>query len=267
MTIAELAKSNKLTNSTVIFHLNILSDAKIINIRYMPSKKGMAQVAFLAFHDIIFTREGGLDFRDTKLFEQSVGIGEYVDAEFTGFGYATANGYFDSGKAKAFDNRHRAAKQLWATGGYVSYAFENTFAKDNTVDKIEFSLEICSETTCYRNDWKSDIFFSVNGIEVAHYLSPGDFGGSRGKYTPEWWPQNMTQFGNLITVSITEEGTFLNNQPSSKVTLSNLNLADKNKILFTVECRKKSTYYGGFNLFGKGTGNFDQDILFSAIYR
>ncbi len=266
MTIAELAKANGLTNSTVIFHLNILSEANIISVRYLPSKKGMAQVAFLSFNNVVFTREGGLTYSESKMFEQSASVGSYVDADVEGLGYATEDDFYDSGNALAFDEKHVFARQLWAVGGHVTYAFENSFAKNGVPDKITFSLEICSETTCYRNDWKSDIFFVVNGVEVAHYLSPGDFGGSRGRFTPEWWPQNMTQYGNLVEITVDETGSYLNNQPVSKVKLSDLRLDEGNRIAFTVECRKKSTYYGGFNLFGKGSGNFDQDILFFAIY-
>ena len=40
MTVIELAKLNKITNSTAIFHLNILIDAGIVRVQYLPSKKG-----------------------------------------------------------------------------------------------------------------------------------------------------------------------------------------------------------------------------------
>ena len=148
----------------------------------------------------------------------------------------------------------------------MTYAFTNKFAKNTNVSKLGFSMELCSETTCYRNDWKSDIFFAVNGKELAHYLSPGDFGGTPGRYTPSWWPSNMTQYGNLVSVSITNEGTFVNNDRVSAVKLSDLDLSLGNKILFSIYNKNNSTYYGGFNLFGKGTGNYDQDIQMTAFY-
>ena len=266
MTVIELAKLNKITNSTAIFHLNILIDAGIVRVQYLPSKKGSAQIFFLSsFNKITFLREPGESVNNEKVFEQSLGVGEYTNTACKSLGMAI-NGEINSWMSP-FNNKRKSANMIWSFGGDFTYTFSNEFAKNNNViNKLEFSFEVCSETTCYRNDWKSDIFIAVNGIEIAHYLSPGDFGGTRGKYNPENWPSNLTQYGNLVQLSITDEGVFLNNQFICQITLKDLNLNECNGIELRIYNKKESTYYGGMNLFGKGSVNFNQDIVMTAFY-
>lgn len=265
MTIMELAKENGLTNSTVIFHVRILTEAKIIRVRYLPSKKGSAQVCFINFLDVTFSRESGLTYKDTSIHEQSVPVGDYVDTTCEYIGMASPTEIYGQ-YLSAYNSIRFSANLIWTNKGSVTYAFDNRFVHKSKVNKLLFSFEICSETTNYRNDWKSNIFFAVNGTEIGHYLSPGDFGGTRGRLNPEWWPQNMTQFGMLVTLSVTDEGTFVNGEQVSEFTLSDLRLQEGHKILFSIYNKEDSLFQGGFNLFGKGIGNHDQDILLTAIY-
>ena len=81
----------------------------------------------------------------------------------------------------------REALLLWTPCGKVTYEVDNKFCLGgNTVEEIGFSMEICSETSFYRNDWKSNITFAINGVDIATYTSPGDFGGIRGRLNPDW---------------------------------------------------------------------------------
>lgn len=264
-TITQLAKLNEITNSTVIFHINILKDASLINIKYMPSQKGFAQVCFINFQEITFGRRQ-MHSQKTFVHEQSMGVGRFVDAKFDTVAYATKNEIYHLPASEAFSSIRFDAELLWTFGGTVTYAFENNFLIDEKITELRFTLEICSEASYYKNDWKSDITFAVNGKELATYTSPGDFGGTRGKLNPAWWPNNLTQYGSLVTVSVTEKGTSLNNIPTSKVTLKDLNLSAGNKILFTICNKRDAKYYGGFNLFGKSFGNYEQEILLTALY-
>ena len=268
MTIMELARHNGISNSTAIFHLNILRKAEVIKIKYLPSQKGIAQVNFIAFNNITLSRVGGKTFSDVLTDVQSIGVGCYSDAnmEFSHFGLATQTDFIHTGTSP-FNPRRFEATMIWTFGGRVDYAFPNSVFRHKSIQKLQFTLEICSETTCFRNDWKSDIFFAINGTEAAHYLSPGDFGGTRARYAPDWWPQNMTQYGMLVTIDVTDEGTFVNQVKSSDVTLNDLALHDDNKVMFSVYNKKDSTYYGGFNLFGKNAGNYDQDIVLTTYYK
>lgn len=51
----------------------------------------------------------------------------------------------------------------------------------------------------------------VNDVEITTFTSPGDFGGRRGKYTPEYWPVTSTQFGVFKKFTVNYEGVFVDN--------------------------------------------------------
>lgn len=264
LTLIEVAKLNNITNSTALFHLKILQEAEIVAVRYLPGKKGKAQVFFLNHADILLT--GNLTNSTTHfIHEQSVGVGYYVDAKAEVLNVATFDKWIRLGD-RIFSNDRFSAQLLWTDGGSVSYAFENFFAKNSVVQEINFSLEICSEARFYRNDWKSDISFSVNGVDLATYTSPGDFGGVRGKLNPAWWGDENTQYGTLINLSVKHDGTYVNDRKYSEICLKDLKLNVGNKILFTVYNKENAEYYGGFNIFGKSFGNHPQDIVLTAKY-
>ncbi len=52
---------------------------------------------------------------------------------------------------------------------------------------VQFSAELCSEAPLHNDDYPSDITVRVNGVELGTWTSPGDFGGERGRLTPDWW--------------------------------------------------------------------------------
>uniref|UniRef100_UPI00402879BB ArsR/SmtB family transcription factor n=1 Tax=Candidatus Fimenecus sp. TaxID=3022888 RepID=UPI00402879BB len=66
MTVVELAKLNKVTNSTILFHLDLLTAAGVVESRYLPGIKGKAQVFFTNFTKIAFSRVA--DEKDRTMF-------------------------------------------------------------------------------------------------------------------------------------------------------------------------------------------------------
>ncbi len=266
-TITELAELNNITNATVIFHLQILEDSTLIYSKVKPNKKGKTLMFFINFYNLhIFA-----DYKDTSktaMHTQSVGVGDYIEANFNKYmriATNTESHIFENNDA--FNSVRYSAQLLCADNGSFTYAFSNRFAKNNKIKRLEFSLEICSESPYYRNDWKSEISFAINGIEVATYLSPGDFGGIKGRLNPEWWNDKFTQYGLLVIIEITEDGVFLNGEKTSNCeNINTLNIELNNKIDFSVYTKENSKYAGGFNLFGKGFGNYEQDIVMKALY-
>lgn len=265
--ITEIAKLNRITNSTVIFHLGILEEATLIYSKVMPNKKGKTLIFFLNFINIhLFTK--GCNTPNTEVFTQSVGVGNYIDASFNKYiRIATEEESFILEKNDAFDTRRFDAQLICTDNGTFTYAFSNHLFRENPVEKIEFSFEICSEAPYYRNDWKSEITFAVNGIELATYLSPGDFGGTRGELNPDWWDDKFTQYGSFVTVAITDECVYLNGEKSGITSLKDLKLCQNNRIEFTIFIKKGAKYAGGFNLFGRKFGNHPQDILMKTTVK
>ena len=107
------------------------------------------------------------------------------------------------------------AELLWLDHGFISYHFSNKLHK-KTISKLQLSFECCSEASYHRIDWPSDITVKINDIDVCTFLSPGDYGGRRGKNTPEDWFINSTQYGLLYNICIDKNGITLNNVSVSK---------------------------------------------------
>jgi len=154
------------------------------------------------------------------------------------------------------------AECIWFDRGFISYNFPTPPpAQTSTTSEINFSFEICSETNCYNNNWPSDITIYVNKIELLTFTSPGDFGGRRGKYTPEFWPITSTQFGLLKNITINGDGVFLDGQLVNKnITFNDLNLFNGSAIQLTIGIKDDARHKGGINLFGKNFGDFPQGI-------
>src|SRR5262249_5936666 len=131
--------------------------------------------------------------------------------------------------------------------------------------KVEISLEIGSEAPGINEDYPSDIRFTLNGTDLGVWTSPGDFGEVRGKYTPDWWHQKVNQCGLLKVVSIQEEGTYMDGQLLSETGLKSLEL-DRNHWTLSLSVDEGARHIGGLTLFGKGFGNYNQDILFRVFY-
>ena len=107
--------------------------------------------------------------------------------------------------------------------------------------------------------------FAVNDTELCTWTCPGDYGGTRGRLNPDWWANSGTQYGDLVTMTVNERGTFLNNMPAGNTTLSDLKLDESDRLLVSVYNKKDALYMGGFNIFGKKFGNYEQDIILTAV--
>lgn len=134
--------------------------------------------------------------------------------------------------------------------------------KKHKCRELSFSFEICSETLYYNNKWPSDIIVSINGTEVVTFTSPGDFGGRRGKYTPEYWPITSTQFGILKKITVNENGVYVDNIfMHDRVKFDDLKLYEGSAIKLDIGIKEDAEHKGGINLFGKNFGDYPQAIV------
>jgi predicted transcriptional regulator len=132
--------------------------------------------------------------------------------------------------------------------------------------ELEISMEISSEAPFANENWPSDITFTLNGVTLGTWTSPGDFGGgSRGRYTPDWWWDEINQYGLLKVLKINEEGTFIDGNRISEVKLSDLHIQLK-QWTFRISVLEDADNVGGVTLFGTGFGNYNQDIVFRLYY-
>lgn len=263
--IAELAKMLKLPISTLSFHINILRKAGLITVTVKRNSRGNAKLISRQIDrlniDFIGTRVG----RASSQFSLEIPLGSFTDANIsTGCGMASENEIIiaDDLPGVFFSPQRMDAQMIWFSKGYIEYRIPNYMLKDKKIKSVMLSMEICSEAPNYRNEWESDITFWINGEEIATYLSPGDYGGRRGRLNPEWWSDYSTQYGVVKKLKITNECVFLDETAVSNKTLSKLHVTDGDYFTFRIGVKDDAKHQGGVNLFGEKFGDYAQGLMF-----
>lgn len=150
---------------------------------------------------------------------------------------------------------------IWFARGHVEYKFPNNAKVSGLpVAALEFSMELSSEVAGTNVDWPSDISVWINGVLTGTWTSPGDYGDRRGNFTPRWWKLKGSQYGQLKTWRITDQGCFIDGVKASDVSLEDLALNAHHSIRLRVGIDENAQNPGGVNIFGRGFGNYDQDI-------
>lgn len=263
MSIKDLATALGLSSPIITMHIRKLEQANIIKTEKIGQKKiSSLRVDKIAinFPEKIFN---AFDFK-----ESSIPVGHYTNylVEPT-CGLATINEFIgDVDEPKYFmDSRRMDARILWFTTGFVDYQTPNFLSKDENLEMLEISMEISSEFPFSNDNWPSDITFTLNGIELGTWTSPGDFADIRGKYTPDWYPDNLNQYGLLKTIRITKHLTNMDGVPLSNIKISDIPAYEDTWHL-KIEVKEDAEHAGGCTLFGKGFGNYDQDIKVKMFY-
>ena len=261
--IFELSQILDLPVSSVSFHIKSLEEAKLIRVEYKPALKGHKKLCSIEMiNSTIFFCAEAIDDNDDIILDMPVG--GYYDCNITK-GYMADEQDFifrENNCSNFLFTPKRFSAQLFSfQSGFVVYRFPNLLKTNLDYNHLSFSFECCSEAPYYREDWPSDITVWINDIEIATYCSPGDFGGKRGIYTPSYWQLNSTQFGILKKFSIDEQGCYLDNIKTNNHTISSLGFENKNFIELKIGFKENATHIGGINIFGKGFGNYPQNIL------
>ena len=71
----------------------------------------------------------------------------------------------------------------------------------------------------------------------------------------------------LKSFRVTPEGSFVDGVKISPVSIKDLSLSDHRSIRLTVAVREDARHPGGINIFGRGFGNYDQDIILRLTAR
>jgi len=262
MNVKEIAAALKLSPSIVTMHIRKLEEAGLTGSRRVRLNGGTHKMCFLVQKKIeIDLPSPG---HSARIREQTISVGHYTAFEVhptCGLGTREKEiGIWDDPRY-FLDPERVHASILWFGKGYVEYKTPNYLIPDQTAEAIEISMEIASEAPGLRDHWLSDIEFVFNGISLGTWTSPADFGrAARGKYTPEWWHRNVNQYGLLKTIRIDAQGTFIDGERMSDVTVSGLKLQEPFWTLrFSVD--EQAVHLGGLTLYGSGFGNHDQDIV------
>jgi predicted transcriptional regulator len=266
--INELGAELGLSQSTITRHIQQLEATGLVVSEYAAGVQGMQKRCRLRYSRLIVSLDP-VEAADEKVDEVSMPIGLYTLIS-PGAPCGLANrtkfiGFLD--KTQSFYDPDRAtAEILWMADGFVEYTFPNDLPTTMEVDRLELSMEVCSEAPDYNPDWPSDLTLWVNGVEVGTWTCPGDFGGKRAILNPSWWVEHMTQHGLLKIWSVDRTGTFVDGTKVSDVPISRLMLTPQQSIAVRFGVKPDADHQGGFNLFGRGFGNYAQDIVLRLHY-
>lgn len=267
MNVKEIAQELGLTSAIITMHINKLEKAGIIQSERIKGNGGIQKLCRLALDSLIVSFPGA-KAEERKFHEFTIPIGHYTDFYAAPTcGLATTEkviGYFDDPRY-FLDPERVNAKILWLTQGFVEYKIPNFTLLSQTPNELEISLELGSEAPGYNKNWPSDITFFINGVKLGNWTSPGDFGDERGIYTPAWWSSSVNQYGMLKLLRVTKEGSFIDGEKISDITIEDIDI-NKKLWSFRIAVLEDSEHIGGLTLYGRGFGNYDQDIVVRLYY-
>ncbi|MET3898447.1 putative transcriptional regulator [Devosia sp. UYZn731] len=261
----DIAEKLDLPQSTVSTNIQILEEAGLIRTETQKARKGNQKICHSTFDEVLVMFKEDISQQRSNGIEVSMPLGLYTSCEVSApCGLCSSEGIIGllDVPDTFLDPERMKTGLIWFTRGYVEYQFPNN-AKlaQNKIESMEFSMELSSEVPGTSADWPSDITLSVNGTEIGTWMSPGDFGDKRGVYTPDWWKLKGSQYGKLKSWRVTHDGSFVDGMKISPISLVDLDLENHHSIRLRIAVKADAKHPGGINIFGKGFGNYDQDIV------
>ncbi len=268
MNINEIGAALGLAQPTVTKHMQVLEQVGLAVCEYMPGAQGMQKRCRLAA-DKVLVSLARARMPDDCIEEVPMPVGLYTCASpKPTCGLANAEriiGFLDQPQS-FYDPERASARLIWMADGYAEYTFPNTLPSSMRVVRLEFAAEVCSECPDYNHDYPSDITLWINGVEIGTWTSPGDLGGKRGRLNPTWWSDHMTQFGMMKVWSADGGGSYVDGLAAGDATIGDIGIEPHGPIAVRIGIKPGALNAGGFNLFGRGFGNYDQDPTIRLHY-
>lgn len=266
LNLNDIATRLNLSNGAITMHIKKLEESGLIEINTAVGKHGIQKICYLNKDKLM------VDLRSKEIgnrYEVDIKVGHFSNYSASPTcGLATKDsiiGDFDDPRYFA-DPQRIDSEIIWLAEGFLEYRIPNYLKPNQTFKEIQFSMELSSEAPGYCDNYPSDIHFSVNGIELGCWTSPGDFGDSRGTFNPDWWPPHLNQYGMLKLIRINKEGSFIDGCRISDVTLDDIGLDYKSDIRFRIAVTDGPVNKRGLTIYGKSFGNYGQDLLARVLY-
>ena len=267
LSMNELAERLNITNGALTSHIKKLEESGIVTVSQDAVGHGNQKVCSVRLDKILFELQDRP--QNENVYTQDIKVGLFSDfSVFPTCGIASSNrliGEVDDNRYFAHPDRYEA-DILWFTRGYVEYTIPNFVPRNQVIDEICISAELSSEAPGVNNVWPSDISFYLNGTLLGTWVSPGDFGDVKGIFTPDWWFPNWNQYGMLKMIVVNHKGTYIDGLKISDVTIDQFGLTPKSLIKFKLEVPENAEHVGGLTIFGRGFGNYNQDIIVKMAY-
>lgn len=265
MNVNDIARALGMPQSSISANVQQLEDAGLIRTEVQRARKGNQKICHSLFDEVLVMFKDDSTEADANTTEVAMPLGLYTSCQVSApCGLCSAHGIIGllDVPDTFLDPGRMGAGLIWFTRGYVEYQFpNNSKLMKGEIASLEFSMELSSEVPGTSANWPSDITLAVNRIDVGTWTSPGDFGDKRGVYTPDWWTLKGSQYGKLKSWRITREGTYVDGTKISPVRIQDLDLEKHRSIRMRIGVREDAHHPGGANIFGRGFGNYDQDIV------
>ena len=267
--VNELASILNLPQSTVATNVMTLAKAKLISYKIQKAVKGNQKICKNIYDEYVISFQDSSK-SDEEVITVEMPVGLFIEYDVSApCGMCTNKkiiGYLDTPES-FLEPERISAGLLWFEKGYVKYQFpNNSYNKKKPVRKLELTVELSSEIPGTNPKWLSDITLNINNKEVGTWTSPGDFGDKRGNFTPDWWKLEGSQYGLLKTWVVNEEGSYIDGIKISDLKIDDLELTEHHSIKVKFEVKEDAENVGGINIFGKGFGNYNHDILLNLSF-
>jgi len=263
-----IAADLELPLSTVALHIEVLEEAGLIRSEFEPASRGLRKICTRMYDRIILDLPRAEKRREQAV-EMAIPIGSFIECQVIptcGLANATSLiGYMDDPRS-FYEPARSEAQLIWFYQGYVEYRIPNRLPAGVQPDALRLSMEICSEAPHHNPEWPSDITVWVNGVEIGTWTSPADFGGERGRLTPDWWGTHHTQYGLLKEWHVNAQEAAIDGMVLSGVRIQDLKLNAMDFISIRIGVKADAEHVGGINLFGSRFGNYPQDIILRISY-
>jgi predicted transcriptional regulator len=270
--VNDIAETLSLPQSTVATNLMVLEQAGLVKTEKTKGRKGTQKISSALYSEIVIEFQGARrEKKSDGVIEVEMPIGLYNRFEVTApCGLCSPEGiigYLDVPDHFLDPNRIKAGL-IWFEKGFVEYKFpNNSLYNESPISSLELATELSSEVPGTNKEWRSDITLWINDVRVGTWTSPGDYGDKRGKFTPNWWKLEGSQYGLLKHWRVTEKGSFIDGVNISSVTLKDLNLSDHHSISVRLGVEEDANRVGGINIFGRNFGNYDQDLILRLFFK
>lgn len=261
MSMNEIASALGITGGALTGHIKKLEECGILTVESDPAAHGNQKACSIDVTRILIDLP--TPAQEVSGYRAQLKVGHYSDCSITPTcGIATQKaliGEVDDPRYFAHPDRFDASI-LWFTQGYVEYMIPNLVPPNKRLRQLSISAELSSEAPGVNNVWPSDILFSLDGIALGHWTSPGDFGDRRGCFTPDWWPAGWNQYGLLKRLTVDHTGSYIDGVKMSKVSINDLAPGSKAGFRLRLTVSDSSRRAGGLTIFGEGFGNYNQNI-------
>ena len=266
LNVTEISRKLGIPQSTAATSILSLEEAGLIDSHSANGVKGGQKVCTARYKEFLITFNPPDNSKENNFINVEMPVGLFTSYNVSApcglcsrdsiIGYLDVPGTF-------FSPERIKAALVWFEKGYVEYKFPNNalYLEKGVIKRLELSMEMCSEVPGTNKKWLSDISVWINGKEIGVWTSPGDFGDRRGKFTPSFWKLEGSQYGILTTWEVTDKGSFIDRRQVSEVNLKDLALNDHHSIKVRIGIAENAEHTGGINIFGKGFGDYDQDIV------